>query len=93
MRSRYAAFALGLSDYLWRTWHPRTRPESVTLDDAVWTGLEILDVVDGSERDKDGVVEFVAHFRQGRRRARLRERSRFERRAGRWLYLDGETRT
>lgn len=91
MRSRYSAFALGLGDYVWRTWHPRTRPESVTLDDTVWTGLEVQDVVDGSERDQLGVVEFVARYRRGRRRAALRERSRFERRAGRWLYLDGET--
>lgn len=93
MRSRYSAFALGLGDYLWRTWHPRTRPESVALDDTVWTGLEILDVVDGSEFDQDGVVEFIAHHRRGRRRTAMRERSRFERRAGRWMYLDGEART
>ena len=90
MRSRYSAFALGLGDYLWRTWHPRTRPKRVTLDDTVWTSLEILDIVDGSERDQVGVVEFDAHFRQGRQRGTLHERSRFERRGRRWLYLDGE---
>ena len=44
MRSRYSAFVLGLADYLWRTWHPRTRPQRVHLDDTVWTGLEIVDV-------------------------------------------------
>lgn len=90
MRSRYSAFALGLGDYLWRTWHPRTRPADVELDDTVWTGLEILDVEDGSERDQEGVVEFVAHYRSGRRGGTMRERSRFERRGGRWLYLNGE---
>lgn len=26
MRSRYTAFALRDEDYLFRTWHPRTRP-------------------------------------------------------------------
>ncbi|HVX54620.1 YchJ family protein, partial [Nocardioides sp.] len=26
MRSRYAAYALGKADYVFRTWHPRTRP-------------------------------------------------------------------
>lgn len=92
MRSRYSAFALGLGDYLWRTWHPRTRPEQVALDDTVWTGLEILDVVDGSDRDSEGIVEYVAHFRRGRQRGTLHERSRFERRGRRWLYLDGEHR-
>lgn len=90
MRSRYSAFALGLGDYLWRTWHPRTRPERVSLDDTVWTRLEILDVVDGAEADREGVVEFAAHFRDGRRRGVLHERSRFERRGRRWLYLDGD---
>ncbi len=90
MRSRYSAFALGLGDYLWRTWHPRTRPEHVTLGDTVWTGLEVLDVVDGTERDQGGIVEFVAHFREGRRPGELRERSRFERRGRRWMYVDGE---
>ena len=90
MRSRYSAFALGLDDYLWRTWHPRTRPERVTLDDTAWIGLEILETVDGSERDQAGIVEFAAHFRQGRRRGTLHERSRFERRGRHWLYLDGD---
>ena len=32
MRSRYAAFARGEAGYLVRTWHPRTRPETVVLD-------------------------------------------------------------
>ena len=90
MRSRYSAFVLQLDDYLWRTWHPRTRPERVMLDDTVWTGLEIVDVVDGSERDQDGIVEFVASYRQGRRAASMRERSRFERRGRRWMYLQAE---
>ena len=89
MRSRYSAFALGLDDYLWRTWHPRTRPESVALDDTQWLGLEIVDVLAGSERDQSGVVEFVAHYRHGHRHGAMRERSQFERRAGRWLYMDG----
>lgn len=90
MRSRYSAFALGLDDYLWRTWHPRTRPDDVTLGDTTWLGLEILDVVDGSKRDQLGVVEFVARYAEGRRRGALRERSRFERRGRRWMYVDGD---
>jgi SEC-C motif-containing protein len=89
MRSRYSAFALGLDDYLWRTWHPRTRPEHVALDDTQWIGLEIVEEVAGSERDQSGIVEFVAHYRRGRHHGSMRERSRFERRGGRWLYVDG----
>ncbi len=92
MRSRYSAFVVGLGDYLWRTWHPRTRPERVALDDTEWIGLEILDVVDGTERDQAGIVEFVAHYRHGHLVGRMRERSRFERRGRRWMYVDGEQR-
>ena len=90
MRSRYSAFALGDAEHLIRTWHPRTRPETIDLDDTVWTQLDILDVVDGGVHDRDGVVEFAAHWRRGRRGGVQTERSRFERRGGRWFYLDAE---
>ncbi len=85
MRSRYSAFVVGDGDYLWRTWHPSTRPESVTAHGVEWTGLTILDVVDGGTGDQEGVVEFEAAHRDGA----LRERSRFARRGGRWMYVDG----
>lgn len=91
MRSRYAAFAVGDGAYLWRTWHPRTRPEAVILDPArAWLGLQIRDVVGGGPEDDSGVVEFTARYQQDGRRGEQRERSRFARRAGRWFYLDAE---
>lgn len=77
MRSRYSAYALGLSDYVFRTWHPRTRPDDIS-DTGTWTGLEILDATDTE-------VEFRAHYPGGV----LHERSRFEQRRGRWVYVDG----
>lgn len=86
MRSRYSAYVLGLDDHVFRTWHPRTRPGDVRSEGVAWQGLEIVDVVDGQPGDATGVVEFIARFRGGS----LHERSRFERRAGRWFYLDGE---
>jgi SEC-C motif-containing protein len=91
MRSRYAAFAVGDGDYLFRTWHPRTRPDDVELDPALtWTGLEITDVVAGGPDDDAGEVAFVARWRtRSGQVGALTERSRFARRAGRWLYLDG----
>lgn len=94
MRSRYAAFVKGDGDYLFRTWHPRTRPDDVTIDPGLtWTGLDILAVVGGGEHDDDGEVAFAAHWRTtNRRQGVLEERSRFVRRAGRWVYLDGEHR-
>lgn len=87
MRSRYSAFALGLDDYVFTTWHPRTRPDDVHSDPGTtWIGLRIVGTVDGGPDDEAGEVEFVAAYVGGR----MHERSRFARRAGRWLYVDGD---
>ena len=86
MRSRYAAYALGDVDHVFRSWHPATRPDELdALPDLDWCGLEILEVVDGGPTDEAGVVEFRANHATGT----MHERSRFTRRAGRWVYLDG----
>jgi SEC-C motif domain protein len=89
MRSRYSAFAYGNADYLFRTWHPCTRPADVTIDPGItWTGLDVTDTVAGGPDDDCGEVEFTARFESTSRVGSLHERSRFERRAGRWFYLD-----
>ncbi len=88
MRSRYTAYALGDDGHVFRTWHPSTRPADVTGDPQLtWTGLRIVDTADDE-------VEFVAsyeiHDPDGAvRHGQMHERSRFARRAGRWMYLDG----
>lgn len=82
MRSRFAAYALGETDHIFRTWHPRTRPADVTpAAGLVWTRLEVLDAT-GDE------VEFVAHYDSPAGPGSLHERSVFEQRAGRWVYVD-----
>jgi len=95
MRSRYTAYALGDGDHLFRTWHPRTRTDDAAPDPRVrWTGLEVLDVVAGGPDDAEGVVEFrarwVSHDDGPVRRGELHERSRFVRRAGRWVYVEAD---
>ncbi|MCK0117550.1 hypothetical protein MWU57_10955 [Isoptericola sp. S6320L] len=99
MRSRYAAFAVGDAAYLLRTWHPTTRPSSLTLDpDQQWRRLDVLATRGGGPFDDDGEVEFVATFRSavgagagaGAGRGRLHEVSRFVREGGRWFYVDGD---
>lgn len=89
MRSRYSAFALGLSDYLLDTWHPSTRPEAMSLDpDTTWTALRIDAQTAGKAWDAEGTVTFTADYRSPEGSAQLREVSRFlfdER----WYYLDG----
>lgn len=93
MRSRYAAFARGDSDYLFRTWHPRTRRTDVSVDaGVVWTALEVIDTEAGGIDDDRGEVEFTAFFDSAARPGSMHERSRFERRAGRWWYVDGDVR-
>ncbi|HEY9265598.1 MAG TPA: YchJ family metal-binding protein [Mycobacterium sp.] len=86
MRSRYSAFVVGDTEYLWRTWHPRTRPPDVADGAVTWSRLEIVETVAGREGDASAEVEFLAHHRAGV----LHERSRFARRAGRWFYVDGD---
>lgn len=91
MRSRFSAFALGDVAYLLASWHPSTRPSSLTLDErTVWRRLQLVDTVAGGPDDEEGVVEFRASFRDASGAGLLHERSRFVRVAGRWVYLDGE---
>ncbi len=91
MRSRYAAYATGDAAYLFRTWHPRTRPDDLSPDPGVtWTGLTILDVAAGGPDDATGEVAFRASYTVATGAGELRERSRFERRGGGWVYVDGD---
>ncbi|GGO64780.1 UPF0225 protein [Microbacterium nanhaiense] len=84
MRSRYSAFAKGDAFYLARTWHPRTRPDDLSMDPSLrWTGLTIL-------ASSDDTVDFIARYVDAEGPGELREHSRFSRRAGRWVYVDGD---
>lgn len=91
MRSRYAAYATGDDDHVFRTWHPRTRPDDVSTSPALrWERLEVVRVEAGGPEDDTGVVEFRAHFSTDAGRQVMHEVSRFQRRAGRWVYVDGD---
>ena len=91
MRSRYAADATGRTDYVFRTWHPRTRPDDLAPDpDLAWLGLEVLGAGEGGPDDETGTVEFRARYRARDGQHVLHENSRFARRAGRWVYVDGD---
>jgi SEC-C motif-containing protein len=84
MRSRYSAYALGEFEYILATWHPRTRPDSISGGGLTWTGLEVTG-------HGDDWVEFTARYRadDGSLGA-MTEHSLFERRAGRWFYVEGD---
>ena len=90
MRSRYCAYVIGRLDWVRQTWAPETCPDDVANDATIkWLGLSVK-----SHRDIDEThaeVEFVARGRYGNRGAfRMHERSRFEKRDGKWLYVDGD---
>lgn len=97
MRSRFSAFVVGDEDHIFRSWHPRTRPPGPYCHAGTrWLDLIVHETVGGGAGAADGeeaVVAFTARFLTGDGRGRvvedeLHERSRFVKRAGRWLYLD-----
>lgn len=94
MRSRYSAYALGLSDYIIRTTH-RDNPD-FTDDVHNWkasidtftqttsfTGLKIIEFIEGESL---AYVTFEALLN----RHPFKEKSRFLKVDGTWLYVDGE---
>lgn len=87
MRSRYSAFVLEKAAYLAVTWHPATRPPTITFD----SGQEwmLLRVLEAKEQGDQAAVAFIARSRMSGRLHELNEVSRFVREDGRWLYVDG----
>lgn len=94
MRSRYAAYALGDLDYIAATCGG---PAAAAFDRAQaqasqlgteWTGLEIVATRKGRVGDSDGVVRFIARYRQNGEPSQLHETSEFRRVDGSWLYWD-----
>jgi SEC-C motif-containing protein len=92
MRSRYCAYVLGNTDYLFATWEAAHRPADFTPDaHAKWLGLEVRSrsAIDPTHAE----VEFVARYRPSAgsgQAVRLHERSRFVHENGRWFYVDGD---
>jgi SEC-C motif-containing protein len=87
MRSRYTAYVLDDSAYLLRSWHPDTRPATLAGDPGLrWTGLDVLESTGGGLFDTEGLVEFRARYVEDGRAGEMRERSRFVRHDGAWVY-------
>jgi SEC-C motif-containing protein len=97
MRSRYTAYARGAIDYLVATHASETRGAldvaaiAAWSRDTQWLGLEILATERGDADDGDGIVEFVARGVTRGTAFAQRERSRFAREAGVWVYVDGKS--
>lgn len=101
MRSRYAAYALGLADYIIKTTHP-TNPH-YSSNKSTWRkeillfsqetqfiNLKILEWVDGAE---SADVTFRVELRQGNHDVSFTEKSHFVKEQGIWLYQSGIVQT
>jgi SEC-C motif-containing protein len=91
MRSRFTAYAQRNADYLRNTWDSGKCPDTIDFsrETAVWQRLEIVDTKKGGPQDDKGLVEFKAYYRENGEECVLHEVSRFIKKEGRWLYLDG----
>ncbi len=96
MRSRYTAYVQGEVDYILATTAaaPRRAIDRAELTEYCRTlrgvSLRIVETEAGGALDERGVVTFVATLRAAGRQFIQRERSRFVREQGRWMYLDGD---
>lgn len=93
MRSRYSAYAVGDSSYIIKTTHPDNSDYTSNIknwEESIlsfskqtnFLSLEIIDFIDGEE---EAFVTFNARLSSGD----LKEKSRFLKLYGRWLYADG----
>jgi SEC-C motif-containing protein len=93
MRSRYSAYALGLIEYIMATTHPNNPDTAIALSDwqssiadfakhTQFIGLTILEFVDG---EKEAYITFEARLNH----SVMKEKSRFLKEEGKWLYESG----
>jgi len=93
MKSRYCAYAVGNSSYIIKTTHP-DNPDYTT-DLKSWkesilrfsrqTNFLSLEIINFIE-EEETFVTFIARLSSGE----LKEKSRFLKLHGQWLYIDGE---
>ena len=94
MRSRYAAYALGLTRYIMETTdpdgplHEADRDRWAASIDAFCAATQFdgLTIHAHTEESTEGAVDFSAHLSVGEEDRSFREHSRFTKRGGRWLY-------
>lgn len=98
MRSRYAAYALGLPDYIIST----TDPEGYAWEEDVvaWkasllkfhkkTDYQGVIVLSHEEDGDEAFVKFCATLISDKKNRSFTEKSRFRRVQGKWLYTSGE---
>ncbi len=96
MRSRYSAFCRRDVDYLIKTHDSNTRSRTLRseLEQCIeltdWSGLEIVETERGTTSDKQGMVHFIARYRENDIVGKIEEISEFTKKKGKWFYSKGE---
>jgi SEC-C motif-containing protein len=96
MRSRYSAYAKHEVDHIVATC-VRNGERDIDVEQtrrwsekSQWLGLKIVSSEKGSPSDTEGTVEFIASYVMDGLKDEHRERAKFVRKDGDWLYDDGE---
>lgn len=90
MRSRYTAYALGDDAYVLSTWNETTRPAVLFEAGEArprWISLAVTDAKPVTDEAQTGEVTFTALARTSSGAMRLSERSLFQKKDGRWIYV------
>ena len=91
MRSRYTAYTLDNIDYIKKTQTGRASENfnyenaKAWAKNAKWLGLKIIDAPETNT--DEGIVEFVAKYKEDGKAHKLAERSHFKRINGKWYYV------
>lgn len=92
MRSRYTAYVLQDVEYLKESLTPAQQEDFSAEEtrnwarESEWLGLEIRNTEEGGEADKQGKVEFAAHFKSNGQKQTHFETALFQRIDGKWRY-------
>ncbi|MDR2375522.1 MAG: YchJ family protein [Treponema sp.] len=95
MRSRYTAYAVHNIDYIVNTCLSNgetdidRRETKAWSEQSNWLGLKIIAVEKGGPDDTEGIVEFEASYERKGLKDLHRERARFKKQGGLWMYEDG----
>lgn len=99
MRSRYSAFTLANIPYLVQTMEGPAAKNFDPLSalqwakQSLWQGLTVVNSWLDPKHPDRGFVEFIARFHHQQQDQQIHEISEFQRKKGRWYYVDGKSPT
>lgn len=91
MRSRYSAYALGITDYIIATSLEVMRSDKKSIERfCTMTQFDDLKIQSFEECENEAFVTFTAFLTQGGQDATFTEKSRFAKEKGKWYYAGAE---